>query len=460
MAAGGSASRRAQEARRQERLLREEWRAAREEARRWEAAGDGERRIVAQLLVLRARGWRLSVDRRWPGTRAANVDVLLVGPGGVFVLDVKNWRDPPEATGGGLYAGGRSRDEQVAKLLAATAVAESAVASRGMSPVAVHPLMVFAGHRVDATLGRVRLLGEREVGPALLALRSRVGAESIRLLADHLDQVFPEYEELAAGTRPKRPPRRSPTGAPPTTRHRHRDEPSDGLFDLDGLRDAILEAALRTPIEQWMTFLHPAQVALVRRNWAGPARISGPAGTGKTVVGLHRAAHLAQRTTGRLLYVTFASNLPRVQATFLRTMAPAVADRIEFRSLHSWAQELLRDCGVPVRLHGDKAQTAYSLAWLRVGKNSALTRIDPSGPRGPPDPRGQGPGVPRIRTPPGPRRPQPRPPGRRSLFTSPMKNSQDTAPKHNTAPYGPTLLSRTGTTPGTPSPTSTQLPPS
>ncbi|MEU9982651.1 hypothetical protein [Streptomyces sp. NPDC050856] len=151
---------------------------------------------------------------------------------------------------------------------------------------------------------------------------------------------------------------------------------ADGLFDLDGLREAALAEARRAPIERWMTFLHPDQVALVRRDHEGPARISGPAGTGKTVVGLHRAAHLAQRTGGRVLYVTFANNLPRVQRTFLRAMAPVLSDRVDFRSLHSWAQEYLQSRGVPVRLHGDKAETAFSLAWKHVGRESCLAEID------------------------------------------------------------------------------------
>lgn len=366
MAAGASASRRAQEARRQERLLREQWQAARQQARRWEAASEGERRVAAQLLVLTARGWRLLVDRRWPGTRAANVDMLLVGPGGVFVLDVKNWRSPPETSEGVLRAGGEPHGEDAAKLLAVTKVAESAVATLGMSPVAVQPLMVFAGHRVNAGLGRIRLLGEHEIGPALLSERHRVRAETVRALADHLERVFPEYEGSAVSSAIPAPPGPGPQEAL-----------SDGLFDLDGLREAALEEALRAPIEQWMTFLHPDQVALVRRNWAGPARISGPAGTGKTVVGLHRAAHLARRTTGRILYVTFANNLPRVQATFLHAMSPSVADRVDFRSLHSWAQDFLHDCDVPVRLHNAKAQTAFSLAWKHVGRDSRLSEIDP-----------------------------------------------------------------------------------
>ncbi|OAR22059.1 NERD nuclease [Streptomyces sp. ERV7] len=365
MAAGGSASRRAQEARRQERLLREQWHAARRQARRWEAASEGERLVAAQLLVLTERGWRLLVDRRWPGTRAANVDMLLVGPGGVFVIDVKNWRSAPEVSDGKLRAGGEPRDEHAAKLLAVTKAAEGAVASLGLSPVAVRPLMVFAGRRVDADLGRIRVLGEHEVGPALLSERRRLRAESVRAIADHLERVFPDYEGSAVTQQALTP-------------EQPRHVMSDGLFDLDGLRDAALAEALRTPIEQWMTFLHPDQVALVRRNWSGPARISGPAGTGKTVVGLHRAAHLARRTGGRILYVTFANNLPRVQGTFLRAMSPEVADRVDFRSLHSWAQEFLHERGVPVRLHGDKAETAFSLAWKHIGRDSRLAEIDPA----------------------------------------------------------------------------------
>ncbi|MEW2432968.1 UvrD-helicase domain-containing protein [Streptomyces caniferus] len=381
---GGSASRRAQEARRQERLLREQWRAARQRAERWEAASEGERRVAAQLLMLAGRGWRLLVDRRWPGTRAANVDMLLIGPGGVFVIDVKNWRAAPEPSGGRLRAGGFSRDEHRRKLLAVTKAAESAVASLGMSPVAVRPVLAFAGQRVDAELGRIRLLGEHEIGPALLSQRTRLSAESVRALTDHLARVFPEYEDPTAVPGPVPAPglgaAPGPGAATSSSRGAAARPPAaeaDGLFDLDGLREAALDEARRAPIEQWMTFLDPEQLALVRRNWAGPARISGPAGTGKTVVGLHRAAYLAQRTNGRILYVTFANNLPRVQATFLGTMAPAVADRIDFRSLHSWARDYLRSRGVPVHLHKEKAETAFSLAWKHVGRNSCLTEIDP-----------------------------------------------------------------------------------
>ncbi|MFB7266495.1 nuclease-related domain-containing protein, partial [Streptomyces nojiriensis] len=117
MGAGGAGSQRAQDARRQERLLREQWEAARRQALRWSAVGEGEQRVLAQLLVLTARGWRLLVDRQWSGTRTADADMLLVGPGGVFVL---------QAT-----AGGEPGDGRATGLLAATKAAESAVASLG-----------------------------------------------------------------------------------------------------------------------------------------------------------------------------------------------------------------------------------------------------------------------------------------------------------------------------------------
>ncbi|WP_367124624.1 UvrD-helicase domain-containing protein [Streptomyces phytohabitans] len=366
MTAGGSRGRRSGEARHRERLLREQWLAARQQARRWAGASEGELHVAAQLLALTARGWRLLVDRGWPGGRTAHADMLLVGPGGVFVLDVKNWPSPPDTSGGRLRADGEPRDVDAEKLLAATHATESAVASLGMSPVAVHPFMVFAGHRVDTRLTRVRLLGEREWASALLKEQHRLRAETVRALVDHLARTFPDHEAIALAEAP-----------PPPPDEQRQEESDDGLFDLDGLREAAFEEALRAPMEQWMTFLHPDQVALVRRNWAGPARISGPAGTGKTVVGLHRAAHLAQRTTGRVLYVTFANNLPRVQGTFLKALSPAVADRVDFRSLHSWAQEFLHDCGVPFRLHSEKSGTAFSFAWKQVGRDSCLSEVDP-----------------------------------------------------------------------------------
>ena len=71
-----------------------------------------------------------------------------------------------------------------------------------------------------------------------------------------------------------------------------------------------LERALAYPWEQWAIFLHPSQRRLVDRQFNGPARVSGSAGTGKTVVALHRAAAVLQKDNhAKVLLTTFSQPL-------------------------------------------------------------------------------------------------------------------------------------------------------
>lgn len=82
---------------------------------------------------------------------------------------------------------------------------------------------------------------------------------------------------------------------------------------IDNLEE--LRAALEQPFEKWAVFLHPAQRALVERDWSGPARVTGSAGTGKTIVALHRAVHLARaETSARVLLTTFSKPLAALLA--------------------------------------------------------------------------------------------------------------------------------------------------
>jgi Mrp family chromosome partitioning ATPase len=73
-----------------------------------------------------------------------------------------------------------------------------------------------------------------------------------------------------------------------------------------------LQRALDFPWERWTVFLHPEQREFVERDYNGPARVSGSAGTGKTIVALHRAAHLARTNPdARVLLATFSDRWPR-----------------------------------------------------------------------------------------------------------------------------------------------------
>ena len=70
---------------------------------------------------------------------------------------------------------------------------------------------------------------------------------------------------------------------------------------------AELALALDAPWDQWAVFLHPSQRSVVDRSYSGPARTSGSAGTGKTVVALHRAARFARDGSDRRVLLTTVS---------------------------------------------------------------------------------------------------------------------------------------------------------
>ena len=110
---------------------------------------------------------------------------------------------------------------------------------------------------------------------------------------------------------------------------------------VDGLEE--LKAALDAPFAQWAVFLHPAQRAPVTRDWKGPARISGSAGTGKTIVALHRAVHLAERAEARVLLTTFSKLLAASladKAALMTEARPALRQRLFVRAIDQAAYEL------------------------------------------------------------------------------------------------------------------------
>ena len=105
-----------------------------------------------------------------------------------------------------------------------------------------------------------------------------------------------------------------------------------------------LQRALDYPWEKWTVFLHPAQQDLVERSFNGPARISGSAGTGKTIVALHRAVFLARtRPQAKLLLATFSQPLARSLQTKLKRLIgnePEVTGRICVRAVPDVGREL------------------------------------------------------------------------------------------------------------------------
>ncbi len=105
-----------------------------------------------------------------------------------------------------------------------------------------------------------------------------------------------------------------------------------------------LERALEAPWERWTVFLHPAQQHIVEGNYSGPARVAGSAGTGKTIVALHRSVYLARKhADARVLLTTFSETLAnalRRRLNLLIGNEPKIAERLEVHSINGIGRRL------------------------------------------------------------------------------------------------------------------------
>jgi hypothetical protein len=164
------------------------------------------------------------------------------------------------------------------------------------------------------------------VPPEWLDEVHRANEDTLFDIAERLPQEAAEaLLNLATGTTPAIP-ERTPIEADPFA-HPDAQRRFRVLTNLEEL-----ERALDYPWDKWAVFLHPSQRRLVERDYSGAARISGSAGTGKTIVALHRAVALARRhPQARVLLTTFSKALANALRIRLRTLTgneTDIADRI------------------------------------------------------------------------------------------------------------------------------------
>jgi hypothetical protein len=336
--------------------LLETLRELRRQQRNYRVGGHGERRAAAavhQVLVdLGTPDWHLLADRRWPGTTRANIDLLLVGPPGVLLLDAKTWAEP-RIENGSLWRGQDNADDELDKARSAADAVARVLADVGLAPAAVRPIIVLVGRKAAAVeVDGVTVVGELALQRELVRLGPRLDPAQVAALVAALDERCPPAGVRAVTTTPS---------VPTASAH---DEPA--LLDLEGVWAAAVEAAMREPVEAWMTWLHPAQAQLVIRSYSGPARVRGPAGTGKTVVALHRVRHLARRPDARILMTSYVRTLPGVHRALFTRLAPDLAPRVEFRGLHSWAARLLRSRGIPVQIADRGGRRLFDQVWANA----------------------------------------------------------------------------------------------
>ena len=114
--AGGGADEMARRAAARVEDARAQLHAAEREQQAWAQGSHGERTVAAALVGTEPFGWMALHDLPWPGRQRANIDHIAVGPGGIVVIDTKNWTGPAGVRGGVLRVDRRAKRAEVSAL--------------------------------------------------------------------------------------------------------------------------------------------------------------------------------------------------------------------------------------------------------------------------------------------------------------------------------------------------------
>ncbi len=131
--------------------------------------------------------------------------------------------------------------------------------------------------------------------------------------------------------------------------------------------DEAMMAIMNAPLAQWRVFLHPTQQKLASGDRSGPVRVLGGAGTGKTVLAMHRAKWLAENRTPegkKVLFTTFTRNLAGDIEQNMKTLCgSSTLAKLEVKNLDAWVHGFMRAQKLEHRIVYDRKQDAALQAW-------------------------------------------------------------------------------------------------
>lgn len=209
----------------------------------------------------------------------------------------------------------------------------------------------------EASLAAVRHLASDDQLDAMQALLPVEAYEGLFLVAagDSVDQVLSSRE-----TRVDRPVDTEDFATALATPE------SQSRFVIVDDDEAML-AIMNAPLAQWRVFLHPTQRKLATGDRSGPVRVLGGAGTGKTVLAMHRAKWLAENRTPdgqKVLFTTFTRNLAGDIEQNLKTLCgTSTLAKLEVRNLDAWVHGFMRTQKLEHRIVYDRKQDAALQAW-------------------------------------------------------------------------------------------------
>lgn len=230
--------------------------------RAWSAGAEGERMVASALETLGRYGWTALHDVHWPGRPLANVDHIAIGPGGVVIIDAKNWSGDVRWDGTSLRQNGYRRDREVAAVAGCTAAVTALLAPAHRT--ATTPVICLAGQDQPPVRSQegVTVVGLLQLADHLVSLPHRLSPYEVADLGRNLFATLggPTSPSVmttgtfAKGRRPKarrRPARaeahpepftmrqpaarrqsRPPRSRPPNRRRRRSDALVGGLLKL------------------------------------------------------------------------------------------------------------------------------------------------------------------------------------------------------------------------------------
>ncbi|MCU1515877.1 MAG: nuclease [Pseudarthrobacter sp.] len=258
--------------------------------RSWDAGAVGERIVADRLSQLLAHGWFLLHDVHWPGRPKANLDHVLVGPGGVVVVDAKNWTGDVSVSGGVLWQGRFARTQSVEGALAQCAAIASVLAPAHRR--FVRPLICLAGQPdlFAITNADVAVAGADRIVDGVLALPPVLDQQAVAGLYSYLAELL--TQEPAAES----PALKS------LTAHRVVVTPSTGRQDA-ARREAARPEAARPGTRPGD---YPGARQPGHRGGVPRAGSRGVSGTGRNTSAQHHAAGAMARLLCLAGFVVFA----------------------------------------------------------------------------------------------------------------------------------------------------------
>lgn len=185
---------------------------AQRQQRAWAVGAEGERLVAATLETLAPYGWAALHDLHWPGRPQANIDHIAIGPGGVAVIDAKNWSGHVAIEGGALRQNGYRRDREVEG--AAQAAQAVAALFQPQHRQSVHAVICLAGQdQVPTVCGPgVVVAGRLQLAQLLLSLPTHFSPYDVADIGRHLarklgDEAAPVPARAARA--PRKPARSS-----------------------------------------------------------------------------------------------------------------------------------------------------------------------------------------------------------------------------------------------------------